>query len=106
VADVPLRLRWAVSEGAFDSVVEAAVPTGAPKDGPFEVPARLGAYRIIGAERVGAAVLIETEGDAGFFASSGFAHVPDGLASLPERIVAVASFEPLGDDWYAWLIQL
>lgn len=105
VADVPLRLRWAVSEGAFDGAVQAAAPTGTSQDGPIDVPGRLGAYRIAGAERVGTAVLFETEGAAGFFVRSGFAHVPAGLASLPERTAGGASFDPLGDDWYAWIIH-
>lgn len=104
-ADVPLRVRWAVSEGAFDDAVQAAAPTGTSPDGPIEVPGRLGAYRIVGAERLGTAVLIETPDAAGIFVRAGFIHVPDGLASLPERITGGASFEPLGDDWYAWIIH-
>jgi hypothetical protein len=104
-ADAPLRLRWAVSERSFDGVVEGASDPGASRDGSIEVPGRLGAYRIAGAEQVGSAILIEVPEAAGIFVRAGFVHVPDGLASLPERVTGGASFEPLGDDWYAWIIH-
>jgi hypothetical protein len=106
VADVPLRARWAASEQAFDDVVVRAQVDGSPSGrARIEVPRRIGAYRIDAAERIDSATLFETAGSPGIFGTEGFAHLPDGPESLPPDRSMGMSFEPLGDDWYTWLIH-
>jgi hypothetical protein len=69
------------------------------------VPGRLGAYRIDDLSRVSDATFVETRGSSGFFVRAGFAHLPSGPEALPDDARLGATFEPLGDDWYRWVIH-
>ena len=99
----PLRARWALSRGEFTEAMSLAPPaTGSDDWVSFEVPDRLGSYRITEAHRVGDAfIFLEDHGV--LFGFAGFAFLPNGrfdeLSTLPFEN---PQFMPLGGGWYAW----
>ncbi|MBL7497853.1 hypothetical protein I6A84_23435 [Frankia sp. CNm7] len=104
VADVPRPVRWDLSRGAFESVVVGLPPASADAEWhDIDVPTWVGAYRIIGAYRVGTAVIFYEETGA-LFDDAGFAYLPDG----PDPALANGSFESpryhhLDGPWYTWV---
>ncbi len=119
----PLEARWALARGEFDDAVALAPPWS---DGPaptatdrgphdpisFDVPDRLGSYRVSRGSTVPAGVFFHTGGGGIGFSDGGFAHLPDGppgglgpLPPSPDLGIAwfeTITFRPLGHGWYAW----
>lgn len=101
--DAPLRVRWALSRGDFQDAVALAPPATDPEGWvTFEVPNRLGSYRIIDANRVGDGVIFY-ERTGAFSNDAGFAYLPSGpFEELETGWFESPQFRSLGDGWYAW----
>jgi hypothetical protein len=100
---VPLRARWAISKGAFERVALTAPPPTTTYDWQsFDVPRRIGAYRITSAARVRDALIFHEKNGA-FFDDAGFAYLPSGpFSQLENGSFEAPEFLSLGDGWYAW----
>ena len=101
--NAPLRLRWIASKGDFQAAVRRAPPPTAKTTWQdFNVPGRLGLYRILGASRVGDGVIFD-EAAGNFLDDAGFAFLPSGpFPELENGSFENPQFLALGDGWYAW----
>lgn len=108
VGDVALRARWATSRDDFARLAAAAPPATEPgATVAFEVPARVGTYRVEGAERVGEAVVFHLTdgGDEPFLLDAGFVLAPDGPEDVIEACCEELRVEDLGGGWYAYTLH-
>jgi hypothetical protein len=103
VGSVPLRARWAASEGAFESWVDRAPQVGASDELVyFDVPDRIGLFRIRDAYRQGDAVIFY-EATGSVLDDAGFAYLPSGpFPELESGSFEAPHFRHLGGDWYSW----
>lgn len=103
LADVPLRARFSLSEAAFDRALELApAETSLDEQEHFEVPDRIGSYRITDAYRQGDAVIFY-ERTGSLVDDAGFAYLPSGsFPELENGGFERPSFRHLQGDWYAW----
>jgi hypothetical protein len=102
-AAVPLQLRWAASRAAFDAVVAGhPLPPKGSEWRNFDVPARVGTYRIDAAYWVpGGAVFFEANG--AFIDEAGFAYLPGGPGpDLPNTNFEAPQYKSLGGGWYSF----
>lgn len=100
---VPLRLRWLLSESAFENLVRDLPATDAPTQAvDLPVPQRLGLYELSHAYRQGNGVIFyESTGD--FLDDAGFAYLPTGpFPELESGSFEAPRFHHLGNAWYSW----
>jgi hypothetical protein len=103
VVNIPLRVRWSMSRTAFERATHRAPGVVAKTEWVgFDVPERIGSYRILSAARVGDGIIFhEATGD--LFDDAGFAYLPSGaFPEMENGTFESPQFEPLGDNWYAW----
>jgi hypothetical protein len=91
VGHVPLRLRFELSRGAFDQVVQ---------DGPDAVDRRVGWYDVTDIDVEGDETYLGASGSWG--GTSGFVRAPDGMPEwLADEFRGVSTLD-LGGGWYAY----
>ena len=102
-AGLPLRARWELSKDEFQRAAAAApAPTAVDEWVSFEVPDRIGSYRVVRAYRVGDAVIFY-DAKGSFVDDAGFAYLPSGaFDELNTGWFEVPRFWALGDGWYTW----
>jgi hypothetical protein len=99
VADLPLKVRWAASQTAFDTAV-AELPPGQEVG---TEPQTIGSFRISYWERVPQGVLFYESHGSFMFNDAGFAYLPDGPSDAMESgTLESPEFRSLGGPWYAW----
>ncbi|MFC4042205.1 hypothetical protein ACFO1B_27585 [Dactylosporangium siamense] len=99
----PLRMRWSAGRQAFAAVVAGhPIPPAGSEWTQFDVPERLGSYRVVVAYWVpGGAVFYEGHGN--LFDDAGFAYLPAGpTAELNTGLFEGPRFRSLGGGWYQW----
>jgi hypothetical protein len=107
--DLPLALRWKLSEGAFEQAAETARSTPTDEVERRWSRRRVGVYEVDNVFRIGDDVYFR-EADVGFLENSGFACLPDGLDAarsrydMPSKGAIYPELSALGGCWYAWYI--
>jgi hypothetical protein len=101
---LPLRLRWAASQSAFDNIVEDLQPLPSRNEiVRLSVGDRVGLYRIRHAYQKGDAVIFYEVTGSGFLNDAGFAYLPSGpFAELSSASFEGPRFRHLGGAWYSW----
>ena len=102
--EVPLRLRWALSQASFEKVVAEAPSGGSRGDWrPIEADGRIGLYRVVSTHRVGEAIIFY-EASGAFTDDAGFAYLPQGpFPELNTGWFESPNFRHLSGPWYAWV---
>ncbi|MGK5741660.1 hypothetical protein [Micromonospora sp. URMC 103] len=102
VTRAPLHLRWELSRGPFQAVVDDLPPPEGTTGGRsyVTVPERIGTYRITSARHVPGGVIF-FEANGAFFDDAGFAYLPDGpTGGMADGSFETPRFAALGDGWY------
>lgn len=104
LGSVPLRVRWAMSESDFESWADRAPPESEVSEiVRFDVPSRIGLYRIRQAYRQGEAVIFYEARGSGIVDDAGFAYLPHGpFPQLVSGSFESPTFRHLSGPWYAW----
>jgi hypothetical protein len=102
-ARLPLRARWELAKADFERAARQAPPvTDADEWVAFDVPGRIGSYRVIQSYRVGDAVIFY-DSKGSLFDDAGFAYLPSGpFDELSTGWLDAPQFWSLGDGWYTW----
>lgn len=100
---LPLQTRWRLAADDFERAARAAPPpTDVDEWVSFDVPARIGSYRVLQAVRVGNGVIFY-DAEGALFDDAGFAFLPSGpFAELNTGWFESPRFQPLGEGWYTW----
>ena len=93
VSDVPLEVRFALSEDAMNDTA-LAVANGSKDPATID---RIGLWNVDGAERLGDGMRFTVE-DAGFWEGVGFAYEPNGLPP----VLRDESYDHWRGQWYIW----
>jgi hypothetical protein len=103
--NVPLDVRWAMSEDAFNEAVEDINqdrPDRDPSDS-IGAPTTIGSYNVRYARRVEDGGVLFFDADGGLIDEVGFAYLPNGpYPELENGIFERPHFESLGGGWYTF----